>query len=179
MKKLITIILAVSVALMFSSCMSSSKTKKSKTEVERTSPSVPKLTKGSSETVHGEADCTGLTDSDMKALIKNYDAILDELEDYGADFTVDDYDSYDQDIEEILDSYGISGPNRYSKLIMAYYCEAVLAYDVEMKKDLTTALTMKALGMDPLAEFRAMTNDDDMAVVKANFKAFQKVVDAR
>lgn len=177
MKKIIAILLALTVLMLFTSCLSGG---------EDVGPTegrgVPTLSFSSSaadddEPIGGEAECTGLTDADMKAIIANYDDIMTALDEYGADYTEDDYYTVDEDIENILDKYGISGPGRYNKFIMAHYCEMLLAYDEEMKKDFTTALTMKAMGIDPVAEYRAMINDDDYKVVKANYKAFKKVVE--
>lgn len=178
MKKIISILLALAVLVLFTSCL---------TGGEDVGPKegrgIPSLSFGSTaadddaDEIHGEAECTGLTDADMKAIIKNYGDIMTALDDYGADYTEDDYDTVDEDIENLLDKYGISGPDRYNKLIMAHYCEMILDYDAEMKKDFTTAMTMKAMGIDPIAEYRKMVNDDDYKVVKANFKAFKKAID--
>lgn len=172
MKKIIAILLSLAVLFLFTSCLSGG---------EDVGPKegrgLPTIGSGSSETVHGEADSTGLTDDDMKAIIKNYAKIMDALEDYGANYEVDYYDTYDADIDAIFAKYGVSGPNQYNKFIMVYYCYLILDYDAEMKRDFTTALTMKAMGLDPIAEYRRMVNDDDYAIVKANYKAYKKAVD--
>lgn len=177
MKKILTVLLALAVLCMFTSCLSGG---------EDVGPvegrGVPSLGLGGgsnddAEEVHGEAESTGLTDPDMKAIIKNYEAIMDALDEYGADYTADDYDSLDDDLEDILASFGISGPGRYNKLIMAHWCEGYLDYQAELKKDFKTAMVMKAAGIDPLADYRRMLNDDDLKVVKANYKAFKKAVD--
>ncbi|MBQ0167717.1 MAG: hypothetical protein KBT02_11480 [Treponema sp.] len=176
MKKIVSVLLALVVLLMFTSCL---------TGGEDVGPTegrgVPSLSFGGSSSsddeIHGEAESTGLTDADMKALCKNYDKIMDALDEYGANYEVDDYDTYDADIDAIFEEYGVSGPNQYNKFIMVYYCYMVLDYDAEMKKDFKTALTMKAMGLDPIAEYRRMINDDDYAIVKANYKAYKKAVE--
>lgn len=178
MKKFFPVILSLAVLFTCTSCLSSGGGNTVSLGEGRNSMASYGYAGESSETdIHGDADCTGLTDADMKALIANYDDIMNALEEYGADYTEDDYATVNADIEAILEKYGISGPGRYNKLIMAHYCELVLAYDEEMKKDITTALTMKAMGIDPMAEYRSMINDDDLAVVKNNYKSFKKVVE--
>lgn len=185
MKKIIAVLMALAVLVLFTSCLSSGEDVGPKEGRGVPTLGVGNISSSSSnnddtdEPVGGLAECTGLTDADMKALIANYNDIMDALDDLGADYTEADYDTVFEDVEDILASYGISGPNRFNKLIMAHYCELCLAYDEEMKKDFTTALTMKAMGIDPIAEYRTMVNDEDYKVVKANHKAFKKVVEAR
>lgn len=173
MKKIIAILMALAVLIMFSSCLTGGEDVGPK---EGRGVSSLSLGNDSSE-FHGEAESTGLTDKDMKALIKNYDKIMDAFEDYGAEYDDVDYETIDLGIDAILMKYGISGPNAYEKYVMIYYCSAVIEYNQSMKRDFTTALTMKAMGIDPTSEYRALINDDDYAIVKANYKEYKKAVD--
>ena len=107
----------------------------------------------------GNAASTNLTSSDVRNFIDNYDAIYVLMNDDSNNMSYDDF-------EAELDSYGISGPDRAKKVAMIVSCESVLMYDAELQADPDTAKLLKSMGMDPIADLRAQTNEADMATVK-------------
>ena len=106
----------------------------------------------------GNAASTKLTSSDVRSFIDNYDEIY-ELMNEENDMS---YDAFEAE----LDSYGISGPNRAKKVAMIVSCQSVLMFDAELQADPETARIIKSMGMDPMADMRAQTNEADMATVK-------------
>ena len=107
----------------------------------------------------GKAASSNLTSSDVEAFIANYDEIFTVMNSETENLAYDD-------VEAILDQYGISGPDRALKVSMIAKCEAVLMYEAELQSDPQSAAALKMMGMDPIADIRAETNAVDMEVVK-------------
>ena len=107
----------------------------------------------------GKAASSNLTSSDVEAFIANYDEIFTVMNSETENMAYDD-------VEAILDQYGISGPGRALKVTMIAKCEAVLMYEAELQSDPQSAAALKMMGMDPIADIRAETNAADMEVVK-------------
>ena len=107
----------------------------------------------------GNAASSHLTSSDVEAFIANYDEIFSVMNSETQNVAYDD-------VEAILDQYGISGPGRSQKVAMIARCESVLMFEAELQADPESARVLKSMGMDPIAEIRAETNAADMEVVK-------------
>ena len=107
----------------------------------------------------GNAASSHLTSSDVEAFIANYDEIFTVMNSETQNVAYDD-------VEAILDQYGISGPGRSQKVAMIARCESVLMFEAELQADPESARVLKSMGMDPIAEIRAETNAADMEVVK-------------
>lgn len=128
------------------------------------------------------AKSTGLTDADVKNFAKNYTKIEEELNKLDTAFSMEtglaDEAAYVK-AAEILLKFGISGNNTTEKLNMICYCFAVATYDRTLADlDEESKALLKALGQDPLAEYRALTNEKDYKVVEKNYdilaKAFEE-----
>lgn len=121
---------------------------------------------------------TGLTDKDVKNFAKNYPTLVKQMEKYEK---IEDYSSLAAlaaygDVEAILEKVGISGPNRCEKLSMICYCLGVAIAEQEIDEE--TLALMKMYGMeDPTASIRALINDKDYKIVKANFDILVKALD--
>ena len=107
----------------------------------------------------GNAASSNLTSSDVEAFIANYNEIFTVMNSETENMSYND-------VESILDQYGISGPGRSQKVAMIARCESVLMFEAELQADPESARVLKSMGMDPIAEIRAETNAADMEVVK-------------
>ena len=116
-----------------------------------------------------EAKPTGLTDKDVQAFCKNYDNIYFEMDNLGIDMhnpqSIMEAEAEDSKASKILNKYGISGKNSFEKVKAICYGYAVEYYD-SFTSDPQTALLLKKLGKDPMAEIRTKVADADQAVVK-------------
>lgn len=122
---------------------------------------------------------TGLTDSDVQNFAKNYSKIekeLDKLGKWKADSQVTVKDIAKADA--ILEGYGISSPDRFSKARMICLCYGLALAEEEMGGlDAETLAVLEAMGKkDPLEDLRTMTNADDYKVVQKNLKVLKKNV---
>ena len=117
-----------------------------------------------------DAKATGLTDKDIQAFCKNYDSIYFEMDNLGIDMqdpkSVMEAEATDSNASKILNKYGISGKNSFEKLKAICYGYAVEYYDSTFASDPQTALLLKKLGRDPMAEFRNKVAEADQNVVK-------------
>lgn len=117
-----------------------------------------------------DAKATGLTDKDIQAFCKNYDSIYFEMDNLGIDMqdpkSVMEAEATDSNASKILNKYGISGKNSFEKLKAICYGYAVEYYDSTFASDSQTALLLKKLGRDPMAEFRNKVAEADQNVVK-------------
>lgn len=117
-----------------------------------------------------DATATGLTDKDIQAFCKNYDSIYFEMDNLGIDMqdpkSVMEAEATDSNASKILNKYGISGKNSFEKLKAICYGYAVEYYDSTFASDPQTALLLKKLGRDPMAEFRNKVAEADQNVVK-------------
>lgn len=117
-----------------------------------------------------DAKVTGLTDKDIQAFCKNYDSIYFEMDNLGIDMqdpkSVMEAEATDSNASKILNKYGISGKNSFEKLKAICYGYAVEYYDSTFASDPQTALLLKKLGRDPMAEFRNKVAEADQNVVK-------------
>lgn len=117
-----------------------------------------------------DAKETGLTDKDIQAFCKNYDSIYFEMDNLGIDMqdpkSVMEAEATDSNASKILNKYGISGKNSFEKLKAICYGYAVEYYDSTFASDPQTALLLKKLGRDPMAEFRNKVAEADQNVVK-------------
>ena len=107
------------------------------------------------EVTAGNATSASLTSSDVEAVIAHYDEIATLSESQSP-----------EEAEAILDSFGVSGPERLRKFEMIVKCQTVMRYEAELQADPETAQILKSMGMDPIADVRAETNAADMEVVK-------------
>lgn len=117
-----------------------------------------------------EAKATGLTDKDVDAFCKNYDKIYSEMDNLGIDMqdpkSVMQAEAADSQASKILNKQGISGKNSFEKVKVICYGYAVEYYDSTFASDPQTALLLKKLGRDPMAEIRSKVTEEDQAVIK-------------
>ena len=121
-----------------------------------------------------EPASTGLTDSDVKNWAKNLNTIVKELQALGV-WTNDSINASAKQknaVDAVLQKNGISGANCIDKFGMISSCAAVVIAASEL--DAQSAALLKAMGMDPMAEFKKNVNSKDYAVVEANSKAVIK-----
>lgn len=121
--------------------------------------------------VFAEPKSAGITDSDVKAFAKNFSKIAVEME------KVPDNEAGYVQAEAILGKYGFSGSNKAEKFLVIGKCMAPVLMEHEMNKDPEAAKMMKAMGMDPAAQFKKNINGKDYAVVLANAKLLTKIAD--
>lgn len=117
-----------------------------------------------------EAKATGLTDKDVDAFCKNYASIYVEMDKLGIDMqdteSVMQAEAADSQASKILNKQGISGKNSFEKVKVICYGYAVEYYDSTFASDPQTALLLKKLGRDPMAEIRSKVAEADQAVIK-------------
>ena len=124
------------------------------------------------------AKSTGVTDSDVKNWAKNLPTIVKEFDKIGADPA----DSYleaineKEEVENVLQKNGISGPDRIAKFETIVRSAAILKIEAELDED--SKEMMKLMNMDPTAELKKNINQKDYDVVAANSKAVLKAMDA-
>lgn len=121
-----------------------------------------------------EPASTGLTDSDVKNWAKNLNTIVKELQALGVwtDETINATAKQKNAVDAVLQKNGISGVNCIDKFGMISSCAVVVIAASEL--DAQSAALLKAMGMDPMAEFKKNVNSKDYAVVEANSKAVIK-----
>lgn len=127
----------------------------------------------------------GVTDSDVKAVATNFDKIQDDFEDYDIDPATADTATYEKaakDLENILQKYGVSGPNRLLKTvtILSGATYERTAAQIEREMDAATLAYMKSMGVDPYASIQQLKQEihpDDMEVISRNAKLFDKFFD--
>ena len=126
-----------------------------------------------------QAKSTGLSDSDVKMFCKNFSSIYTELEKIGINLedtsTFINNDANTKSANKVLNKNGISGKNAYNKVEAIAYGYAVETYDLTLQKDPKTALLMKKLNVDPVAEIRPLINEKDAEVVHNNYDELDKV----
>lgn len=116
----------------------------------------------------------GITDSDIKAFVKNNEAISKALEEYEeTNYSEDsDIEVYNE-IEDILGKYGISGPYRtlkVSNMVLGTAYE-ISKKELENELDKESLALMKSMGMDPyqtIDALKASIHPDDMKVISRN-----------
>ncbi len=117
-----------------------------------------------------EAKATGLTDKDVDAFCKNYESIYVEMDKLGIDMqdakSVMQAEAADSQASKILNKQGISGKNSFEKVKVICYGYAVEYYDSTFASDPQTALLLKKLGKDPMADIRSKVAEADQAVIK-------------
>ena len=117
-----------------------------------------------------DAKPTGLTDKDLQAFCKNYEKIYSEMDNLGIDMqnpqSVMEAGESDSKASKVLNKYGISGKNSFEKVKAICYGYAVEYYDSNIVSDPQTALLLKKLGKDPMAEIRSKVTEEDQAVIK-------------
>jgi hypothetical protein len=117
-----------------------------------------------------EAKATGLTDKDVEAFCKNYESIYVEMDKLGIDMqdpkSVMQAETADSQATKILNKKGISGKNSFEKVKVICYGYAVEYYDSNVASNPQTALLLKKLGRDPMAEIRSKVAEADQAVIK-------------
>ncbi len=117
-----------------------------------------------------EAKATGLTDKDVDAFCKNYESIYVEMDKLGIDMqdpkSVMQAEAADSQASKILNKQGISGKNSFEKVKVICYGYAVEYYDSNVASNPQTALLLKKLGRDPMAEIRSKVAEADQAVIK-------------
>ncbi len=124
------------------------------------------------------AKSVGVTDSDVKNWAKNLPSIIKEFDKIG----IDPADSYleaineKEEVENVLQKNGISGPDRIAKFETIVRSAAILKIEAELDED--SKEMMKLMNMDPTAELKKNINQKDYDVVAANSKAVIKAMDA-
>lgn len=111
----------------------------------------------------------GLTDNDVKNWAKNCVAIHKYLFEIGVNTNVLTTVKDKNDIEIILQKYGICAPNNIEKYAVILQCATIL--NAENKLDEQTKAIMELTKTDPFAEVKKNINSKDYSVVKANSKA--------
>ena len=116
-----------------------------------------------------DAKPTGLTDKDLQAFCKNYEKIYSEMDNLGIDMqnpqSVMEAGEADSKASKVLNKYGISGKNSFEKVKAICYGYAVEYYDSNIVSDPQTALLLKKLGKDPMAEIRSKVAEEDQALI--------------
>ena len=116
-----------------------------------------------------EAKATGLTDKDLAAFCKNYESIYVEMDKLGIDMqdtqSVMQAETADSQAAKVLNKLGISGKNSFEKVKVICYGYAVGYYDSNVLGNPQTALLLKKLGKDPMAEIRSKVAEEDQTVI--------------
>lgn len=121
----------------------------------------------------------GITDSDVKSFVNNFDKIKESLENYNPGANFDDEKAL-ADVEAILQKHGISGPNRVQKVSAITVGISYEAAVQEMNKELDAATVkqLQAMGFDPydaLKQLKERLHPDDMKVITRNAKLYDKL----
>ncbi len=127
----------------------------------------------------------GVTDSDVKAVATNFDKIQKDFENYNIDTTGKNSTSYEKvakDLENILQKYGVSGPNRLLKTVAIFQGATYekTAAELEKSLDAATKATYERMGIDPYATIQQLKqgiHPDDMKVISRNAKLLTKLFD--
>lgn len=126
-----------------------------------------------------EFECVGITDDDINNFCANHESIIGELEKYGISLK-DSGDSISDteiknNVEDILASYGISGPSRIKKveMISVGYGYEVLCRTYE--KDPRTGKTLMEMGMLQDSIFQVKIHKDDLEAIKRNMDALDQI----
>ncbi len=126
-------------------------------------------------------ECVGITDDDIKNFCKNHEAILVEMEnydllDYDADsnLLMTDDSQVKNDVENMLDKYGLSGPSRMKKIEVISLGYAYALALQEYEADPQTADALMQMGMVPDTMFQIKVHPDDLAVIKRNFNVLNE-----
>jgi len=121
------------------------------------------------------AKFTNVTDADVKSWIKNQKQIESDLNEAGLsrDGITAANAQEKAKAETILQKHGISAPNSINKYAMINQCAALVLAEngVGSGIDPKTMAMLKKMNVDPFAELRANTNQNDCKVVKGNEKA--------
>lgn len=115
---------------------------------------------------------TGITDSDVKAFVKNYDAISAKAKEHAQAYSENKLDpnAY-KDMEETFIKCGISSPKAVEKVAAITAGAGYLIAKKELDKDATKVQIMKNMGVDPyqaIENLKANIHKDDMQVIQKN-----------
>jgi len=126
-----------------------------------------------------EAKATGLTDKDVDSFCKNYERIYVEMDKLGIDMqnpsSIMEAEAAGSSVSKTLNKYGITGKNSFDKLKAICYGYAVNFYDATFASDPQTALLLKKLGKDPMAEVRNKVAENDLNIVQKHMDSLTSV----
>lgn len=121
----------------------------------------------------------GITDSDIRAFVKNYDKIEEALKKYDSNSAKNDSQIL-AEVEDILEKNGISGPNRVHKVvaITSGVSYEIAAQRINKEIDAATLKQLQAMGFDPyqaIKQLKAMVHPDDMKVITKNADLYDEL----
>ena len=126
-----------------------------------------------------DAKATGLSDKDVDAFCKNYQSIYNAMDKLGIDMqnpsSIMEAEAAGSSASKTLNKYGISGKNSFDKLKAICYGYAVNYYDATFSSDPRTALLLKKLGKDPMAEVRNKVAEADLNIVQKHMDSLTSV----
>lgn len=120
---------------------------------------------------------TGITDSDVKNWAKNCVSIKKEVEKLGVDDDASIYAAVNEKekLENILQKYGISGPNNIDKYVVIVKSATIVKAESEIDEE--SKALMQMMKIDPIGDLKKDINEKDYKVVSSNSKAVIKAID--
>lgn len=121
----------------------------------------------------------GITDSDIKAFVENYDEIEEALNKCDTKSTKNDPQTLSE-LEDILKKNGISGPNRAHKVLViaSGVSYEIAAQRINKEIDAATLKQLQAMGFDPyqaIKQLKDMVHPDDMKVITKNADLYNEL----
>ena len=122
---------------------------------------------------------SGITDSDVKSFVQNYDEISQVTKKYGKDYSENKLTPADlKEAEDTFAKYGISAPNRTYKVTVLTAGTGYLVAKKELEADNTKAKLMQSMGVDAnqaINQLKANIHKDDMVVIERNKQLLSSV----
>ena len=122
---------------------------------------------------------SGITDSDIKSFVQNYDEISQVAKKYGKDYSENKLSPADlKEAEDTFAKYGISSPNRTYKVTVLTAGTGYLVAKKELEADNTKAKLMQSMGVDAnqaINQLKANIHKDDMVVIERNKQLLSSV----
>lgn len=122
---------------------------------------------------------SGITDSDVKSFVQNYDEISQVTKKYGKDYSENKLTSSDlKEAEDTFAKYGISAPNRTYKVTVLTAGTGYLVAKKELETDSTKAKLMQSMGVDAnqaINQLKANIHKDDMVIIERNKQLLSSV----
>ena len=129
--------------------------------------------------VFGQANSTGLTDSDVQAFCKNFKKIESDFDNYGMELSDAQALAYalgaDDAVTRVLNKNGISGANAVDKVRAIAYAYIIARFEQEMAADPDAAKAIKSMGQDPIAEIRANVSAADQKIAARYLQELKEV----
>ena len=128
-----------------------------------------------------------LTEQDVINFAKNFDEIIEELENMDIDMdlmgsmVIDDILNAINDVESInkvLNKYGISNPEPFRKIAAMCFALTIEAFNTEIAKNPEVAVYLQMLGAggDFIADMRKNVHPADLELVKKHYSKFEELL---